>query len=342
MAEIKRYPVLRHLRSEPSSHVLRYRRGKLTSSGRGLAFWFIPLNTSIAEIPVDDRELAFLYHARARDFQDVTVQGVITFRVTDPERLAERMDFSIDLKLGLHVEQPLEGLANRLTKLAQQFTWEYLAHTELRPILENGPDEIRTRIAAGLANAELLADMGVEVVDVRISAVRPQAEVEKALQTPAREEIQQSADEATFERRALAVEKERAIQENELQSQIELARREETLIGQRGQNERRRVEEEARAGRIDAEGQAERSGIETRANAERIEGVERARVVAEQDRMEIYRDFPPTILFALAAQKLAGKLERIDHLNLTPDAFGGLLTNLVQAGTERLERPVRE
>ena len=100
MAEIQRYPIVRHLRAEPSFHILRFRRGKLVESGRGLSFWFRPLNTSVAEIPMDDRELPFLFHGRAQDFQDTTVQGVITFRVVDPERAAERVDFAVDLATG--------------------------------------------------------------------------------------------------------------------------------------------------------------------------------------------------------------------------------------------------
>ena len=41
---------------------------------------------------------------------------------------------------------------------------------------------------------------------MRVAAVAPTAEMEKALQQPTREAIQQNADEATFQRRALAVE----------------------------------------------------------------------------------------------------------------------------------------
>ncbi|CAM5386863.1 hypothetical protein STENM223S_01848 [Streptomyces tendae] len=54
-------------------------------------------------------------------------------------------------------------------------------------------------------------------------------------------------DRATYERRAVAVERERAIAENELASQIELARREEQLVDQRGTNTRREAEEKAAA-----------------------------------------------------------------------------------------------
>ena len=106
MAYITRFPLVRHLRSEPSRHVLHYAGGRLKRSGRGLAYWFRPLPAAIAEVPVDDRELPFLFHGRSRDYQDVTVQGVITWRVADPEALAARVDFSIDLASGCSFQRP--------------------------------------------------------------------------------------------------------------------------------------------------------------------------------------------------------------------------------------------
>ncbi len=341
MAEIQRYPFLRHLRAEPSSHVLRFRRGRQVAAGRGLAFWFRALSTSVVEIPLDDRELPFLFHGRTQDFQDTTVQGGITFRVVDPARAAQRVDFAIHLSTGVYLRQPLEKLAGLLTELAQQFAFSYLAGTTLRHALAEGVAEIRERIRQGLHDDAELAEMGLQVVAVRVAAVKPVAEVEKALQVPVRETIQQEADEATFRRRALAVDKERAIQENELSNQIELARREASLIERRGENAKRRVTDEAEAARISAEAEGERTRIQARAQAEGIESVERARVEAEQNRMAIYRDFPTERLLGLAAQRLASKLRRIEHLNLTPDLLGGLLTNLVRAGTEHLEQETR-
>ena len=38
----------------------------------GAAFWFRPLTAVLSEVPVDDRELPLLFHARTSDFQDVT------------------------------------------------------------------------------------------------------------------------------------------------------------------------------------------------------------------------------------------------------------------------------
>ncbi len=118
---------------------------------------------------------------------------------------------------------------------------------------------VRERIAAGLGAEPRLPATGIEVVAVRVMAIRPEPEVERALRTPAREQIQQEADKATYERRAVAVERERAIAENELDSQIELARREEQLVDQRGTNTRREAEEHAAADGVRAEAEATRT-----------------------------------------------------------------------------------
>ena len=65
MANIFGFFGWRHLRAEPSFHVLQYRSGKLKRSGRGLSFWFHPLSASIAEIPCNDRDQQFVFHARS-------------------------------------------------------------------------------------------------------------------------------------------------------------------------------------------------------------------------------------------------------------------------------------
>lgn len=336
MAEIQSFGVMRHLRGESTSHVLFHRRGRLARSGRGLSLWFVPLSASIAEVPMDDRELPFLFHGRSVDFQDITTQGVVTYRVVDPEVLSRRVDFSIDLKKGIHREHPLDKLSLLFTQLAQQLAWAYIAHMPLKAVLSNGVAEIRRRILEGLQGDSSLQEMGLEVVSVRVNGVLPTAELEQALQTPTLEQIQQQADEATFQRRAMAVEKERAIQENELQNRIELARKEENLINQQGTNAKRRATEDAEAERIAALGEADRMGLSSNARAESIRLVEGARISSEKDRMDIYKEMPATMMVGLAARELAGKLKSIEHLNVTPELFGPLVTELLQAGTARL------
>ncbi|WP_204351340.1 hypothetical protein, partial [Serratia marcescens] len=67
---------------------------------------------------------------------------------------------------------------------------------------------LRLRLEAALTDAASLADIGIAVVAARVTSLAPSAELERALQTPTFEALQQKADEATFERRALAVDKE--------------------------------------------------------------------------------------------------------------------------------------
>jgi len=337
MAEISRFLFLRHLRGEQSAHVLQFANGRLVREGRGLWFWFLPLSASIAEVPVADRAQAFLFSGRSVDFQEFTVQGVITYRVADPESVAKRVDFTIDLRDGRYLKTPLEKLSLLLTQLAQQFAESATAHLGIRQVLELGFDEVRGAIRRGLDADEGLGEMGLSIVSVRISVIRPTSELDKALQMPTREKIQEASDQATFQRRALAVENERAISENELKNRIELARREEELIGQEGANRRREAVECLEAKRIEVDGGAQLSRVEAQAEADGIALLETARVDAEKARMEIYQDIPTHVMMGLAAREFAGKLERIDHLNLSPELFGPMLTDLIEAGTRRLE-----
>jgi regulator of protease activity HflC (stomatin/prohibitin superfamily) len=337
MAEIRRFPIWSHARVDASAYVLHYRDARLVRSGRGLTLWFLPLSDSIAEIPVDDRELTLVIHAKSADFQDVTAQGVLTYRAADPERVADRIDFSLDLASGAHAKQPLERLELMLSQLAQEFASDYLARTPIRDVLAEGLVRLRERLEAGLSADPHLHAMGIAVSSVRIAGVRPSADLEKAIEAPARESIKQRADEAGFARRASAVDKERAIAENELSNRIELAKRQEMLLEQEGLNARRKALDEAQAEQIAADAAAARLRIEAEAHAARERLVGAARNESERVRLEAYRGAAPSVLLGLAAQEFAGKIDSIDHLNITPDLLAPMLATLAGAATARLE-----
>jgi regulator of protease activity HflC (stomatin/prohibitin superfamily) len=340
MAEIACYPVvssfLRHTRTESSVHVLHQASGRVVRSGRGLAFWFAPMQASISELPMDDRELPILFHARSREFQDVTVQAVVTWRVKDPEVLASRVDFTVDLASGQWRKQPLEKLGGLVTELAQQLAWDVIGSNPLQTTLATGPETLRQRLGVGLAQDATLQNLGIEIVSVRITGVQPGGDISKALQTPAREAIQQEADKATFERRALAVERERAIAENELRNRIELAKRAEELINQEGANARSKAEHTAKEGQIASQAAAERKRTEDTVAAEGIRMIEKAKVEAEASRMDVYKALEPGLLQSLALRELAANVPDIEHLSLGADAFSSVLTRLAEAGTSAL------
>lgn len=319
MAYIKNLGFLSQLRSESSNHIIRFRNGHVVQSGRGITFWFWPEKASISEVPMDDREMTVFVKGRSKDFQDVGVQGSITWHVTDPQLLAQRVDFSIGLSNGIHRSEPLQRIETRLTGLASQATLQYMAEKPVRELLDGGLEPLRARLEATLASAASLAEVGLGIVAIRLTNLAPSKELERALQTPTFEGLQQKADQATFERRALAVEKERAIAENELANKIELARREKMLISEESENARNR-----------ATGVAEANKIEAAAEADRIRTVESAKAEAELAHIAVYRDVAPAVLMGLAARDFAGKMKSIEHLNVTPDLLAAVVGELRQ------------
>lgn len=325
MATITRYPFVRQLTGSGSGYVQLVRNGAVRTEGVAAAFWFRPLGAVISEVPVDDRELPVIFHGRTSDFFDVTVQGTITYRVTDPALAARRVDFSVDLRSGRWQARPLEQLTGLLTETAQQHTVQWLARHPLAGALAGGVDATRDAISNGLSAEPRLVDTGLAVIGVRVVAIRPEPEVEKALQAPAREQVQQEADRAMFERRALAVEREAAIGENELANQIELARREQDLVDQRGRNEQRQAEHQAQTRAVSERASADATLVQAEAQARSVELVGAAEAAAEAARLAAYADLSPAVLVALAAKELAGQLPDLHTLVLSPDTVGAAL-----------------
>jgi regulator of protease activity HflC (stomatin/prohibitin superfamily) len=329
MATIKRYPAVRHFRGTPTGYVVHLQGGRVSHQGTGTSFWFRPLPAVISEIPVDDRELPILVHARTADFQDVTVQATVTYRFSDPAEVAQRVDFSIDTDRGAWTGNPLDQVARLLTELAQQQVVDVMARMTLAEALAAGVGPVRSALASALADDTRLEQTGLSVLDVRVVALRPEPDVEKALQTPTREQMQTEADRATYQRRALAVERERAISENELQSRIELATREEQLVAQEGVNQRRRAEETAVADRISAQSDAEQVVLRGQANASATQTLGEAEAAVEAAKMMAVHGVDPAVLLALALRPLAENLPNIGSLTVTPDLLSGVLAQLV-------------
>ncbi len=337
MADIARYPFVRHLRGSVTAHVQHVTAGRVRHAGTGASFWFRPLSAVLSEVPVDDRELPLLFHARTADFQDVTVQMTLTSRFADPVLAAARVDFSVDPDTGTWRGTPLEQVAGLLTESAQQHAIDLLAAGALTTVLTAGVGPVRAAVATGLAADTRLAETGIAVVDVRVVAIRPEPEMERALRTPTREQVQADADAATYARRATAVERERAISENELANQVELARREEELVGQRGVNARREAENAAAAAEVASGSAARRDRTAIEVEAERTRVLGEATGAASRAELAAWAELPIETVHALALRQLATNLPQIQHLTVTPELLTGLLAKLgaAQQGAQR-------
>jgi regulator of protease activity HflC (stomatin/prohibitin superfamily) len=190
-----------------------------------------------------------------------------------------------------------------------------------------------------LAGDKEAGAMGLAIVDVQIENIAPSPELVKALEAPTREAVQQKADEAAFQRRALAVEKERAIKENELFTQIELARRQDDLIRRRSANDeleeqgkavaaRLRVLSQREVSRLAAEGAADEQRLRTEAEAQSRERLGEADAKVQAARAAVWRDVPRHVITGLAAQDIAHKITTIERVTVTPDALTDLVSRL--------------
>lgn len=340
MAQISRLLFARHLRSEPNQYILHYRRGKLVRQGAGLAYWFHPLSAAVAQVPVQDIETTFVLNERTSDFQEVTIQATIVYRCADALKAAQRINFSISLTKGVWLEQPLERLANVWAQWAQEPARSQINRLTVVEAVRSGAQDVQAALEAALAEHSEMAAIGLSLVSVQVDQVVPAAELEKALQTPTRESIQQKADEATFSRRALAVEKERAIKENELATEIQLARQQEALLEQQGANRRLEIQQEAEAQKLAAEAQVEREliaaeglsqrlAVESQARAEARQRELAVETATERQRVEIWRDAPSAVNLGFALQRFADKVQNIQHLNVTPDLLGDSLQRIL-------------
>lgn len=345
MATIRRMPFVRHLSSEPNEHVLLFRKGRLVGQGVGVSYWFVPLTAAIAQVPTEDLETTFLLSERTRDHQEVNVQVTIAYRAVDPERLARRVDFGVSLETGRWLERPLDRLAAIWRQRVQDPVRTLIGDVTLVEALTAGPRALRAAIEGAVAADEDLTDMGLAPVKVQVDNVSAIPELDKALQTPAREQLQEKADQAMFQRRALAVEKERTIRENELQTEIELEARQEDLIEQRTRNERLTVEREVEAERLRveatverqrvvAEGEARDQRVRSQAEAASIEATMGARAKGEAQRLEAWRGAPARVLIGLALQELAQNIDGIQHLNITPNFLGEAFQQMLTEGGE--------
>lgn len=126
MAQITKYPFIRHLRADVSNYIQQYRKGQRVRSRKGLSFWFAPAGTSLSEIPLDDRVLPFMLKGQSADYQDLAVQGGIVWRVSDAETLGDRVDFTMDPSKGTLIGQPIDQINDLIGSQGRRFISAYV------------------------------------------------------------------------------------------------------------------------------------------------------------------------------------------------------------------------
>ena len=85
----------RYIKASPSTYLIQYRNGKAIREGAGLSFWYFAPSASLVFIPMESVDAPFMFQEVSSDFQVVTVQGQVTYRVSAPTMLASLMNFTL-------------------------------------------------------------------------------------------------------------------------------------------------------------------------------------------------------------------------------------------------------
>lgn len=209
---------LNYIKFDSMTYVIHFSNGKVKREGRGLSFFYYSPTSSITAIPLGSRDIQFIFNETTKDFQTITIQGQITYKVEDPKQLSEMLNFTLDRSQKIS-EENFEKLNQRLNNEAQTSTSAFIQGISLKEALRSAKT-ISEKINTGLKASNSVKILGVETLSVDVLAIKPTPEMAKALETETRESLQKDADEAIYARRDFAVEQERKIKESELNTEI--------------------------------------------------------------------------------------------------------------------------
>lgn len=329
---------INYIKFDSMTYVVVFKNGKVSKEGRGLSFFYFAPSTSIAAVPLGSNNLPFIFSEVTKDYQTVNIQGQITYKISNPKQLAELLDFTINDK-GLYKKDDTEKLNQRIISEAQTATSSYIHEQGLKEAIRSAKT-IESKISDGVMNSPAIAQLGVDILAVNVLAVKPTPEMARALETETREQLQQEADQAIYERRNFAVEQERKIKESELNTEIaveekkkQIAEKQMEAEVQQAENTRKLREMKVQAD-ISVENQRKQLIDQKTAN-ERKEAEAQGYMI--ETTLKPYRDIDWKTLMALhnngdsrfnialAFRQLAENAEKIGTLNITPDLLDSLI-----------------
>ncbi len=331
---------MQFIKAQPTTYLIEHRKGKRIREGAGLSFYYFAPFTTLVAIPIGSIDIPFIFQEVTADFQEVTVQGQTVYRVADPGKLAQMLNFTLNPKASGYVSEDPQKLPTRVINCIQVLMRNGLQNLPLREALRSA-DELVRQVRQGLINSDILAALGLEVLDLSVLAIKPTPETARAIEADMREQLLRAADEAIDARRNAAIERERAIKENELDTQVALENkkrqiREAQMDAEIAIQEKNRVmREEDMAARISLEeknrglvalvAENQRSEADTKAYAltalmKSFQGME-PRVVQFLAGMGM----EPDRIVAAAFQQLAENAEKIGVLNISPDLLQTLM-----------------
>jgi hypothetical protein len=331
---------IKFIKAQPTVYLLQYKRGAVAREGAGLAFFYYAPTTSLVAIPVASADAPFIFEESTADFQAVTVQGQITYRVADPRKLGGLMNFTLDARGQNYVSEDPQKLPQRVINVVNVLARAELQSLKMREAIR-ASDAIVKKVRAALAGSGEIAQLGLEILGLSILAIKPTPETARALEAETREQLLKEADEAIYSRRNSAVEQERAIKENELNTEIAVENkkrqiRETQMEAERAvQEKQHQIEQAGMAAKVVLENKrkehvaltAQNSKTEADARAYGISTSMQALGSVDARTLQALASvgMKPEQLIAVAFQEIAGRADKIGQLNISPDLLRELM-----------------
>ena len=278
--------IIKYFKGEPNQYIIRYKSGRVIKHGEGLDFWYLPFNTSIAMVGTVSQDALFIFNENTANFQEVAIQGQLTYRFEAPLEAAKYLDFSIEPNTGRYRSKDVDKLNQRVVNAVQLHTRKAMNGLTLEKALTSAK-EISNLVLTAVRDETGLKKLGIVVEGLYFTAVTPTPEMQKALEAEYREGLQLNADKAIYDRRA-----ERKIQQREMETEIEIEERRKELVEMQAENSLKLAEAEAKA---------------------------------DEMKLNPYGNLAPQALIGLALKEFAGNAGRIGNLNITPDMLGQVI-----------------
>ena len=331
---------IRFIKVQPTTYLLVYQKGRLVREGTGLAFFYYGPTSSLVAIPTASSEVPFIFEETTADYQKVTIQGQITYRVVDAKKLAALMNFTLAPNGQSYASDDPEKLPQRLINIVNVQARAQVQRLPLRQAVRESDALVEGLRPTLMASPEIAA-LGLEILGFSILAIKPTPETARALEAETREQLLKEADDAIFRRRNAAVENERSIKENELNTEnaVELKKRqirETKMDADRAVQEKQRLLREAEMAASVALEQkkqelVELTALNAKAEAEaRAYGIEATMKALGTGDARILTalanaGMKPEQLIAVAFQEIAGRADKIGQLNISPDLLRELM-----------------
>lgn len=217
---------IKYRKFEPTEYVMKIKKGKIVQQGPGLSFFYHTLTTSMIVLPTTAFDSGFAFDGiMTADFQGVSVQGDIAYTIKNYEKAARMVDFSYKGSRKEHqaaVAEAGQKMGKRILNLAKVYVTKFISAKSVRAALVSG-DALAQDLRESMRQDETMQEFGLELISVSILGISARPDTQRALEAATREEILKQQDDAIYKRRNAAIEQERIVKENELNTEIKVA-----------------------------------------------------------------------------------------------------------------------